>query len=179
MSPSHRSFAALPGRWIPHDGFPTSAWYGSGASASPPDDVAAHRRHFARARLLVSYAATEAGPIAVHEVGAAETFPDGVVPVGKPLDGVTVFVRDEAGRQMPDEASGELVVRSAYLLPRILGSARADRTGVSDVERDGREAGERDYPTGDLGRSATAASSISGGSATGFRSAGRGSNSRE
>ena len=122
-----------------------------GGERVTPDDVAAHRLHFARARLLVSYAATEAGPIALHEVGAAETFPEGVVPVGRTLDGVTVFVRDEAGRQMPDGEKGELVVRSAYLSPGYWGqpeqTAQAFLTsGAAAVT------GERDYPTGDLGR---------------------------
>jgi len=107
--------------------------------------------HFTRARLLVSYAATEAGPIASHEVGAAETFLDGIVPVGKTLDGVTVFVRDEAGRQLPDEQRGELVVRSAYLSPGYWGqpeqTAQAFHTSSATAAT-----GERDYPTGDLGR---------------------------
>ena len=98
-----------------------------------------------------AYAATEAGPIALHEVGAAETFPEGVVPVGRTLAGVTVFVRDEAGRQMPDAESGELVVRSAYLSPGYWGqpeqTAQAFLTSSAAALT-----GERDYPTGDLGR---------------------------
>ena len=117
-----------------------------------PDDVAAYRRHFSpRSRFLVSYAATETGPIALHEVGPAETFPDGVVPVGKPFDGVTVLVRNEHGQQVPDGLTGELIIRSAYISPGYWGqpqqTARAfltsDDTAVT---------GEREYCTGDLGR---------------------------
>ena len=65
----------------------------------------------------MAYAATEAGPISLHEIGESETFPDGVVPAGNALDGVTVLICDEHGRRLPDGDEGEVVVRSAFLSP--------------------------------------------------------------
>ena len=131
--------------------FPAARLVRIGGERVTPDDVAAQRVHFPRARFLVSYAATEAGPIAMHAVGADETFPDGVVPVGTPLNGVTVFVRDEAGRQMPDGEKGELVVRSAYLSPGYWGQPEQTAEAFSPSSATA-TTGERDYATGDLGR---------------------------
>jgi len=114
------------------------------------EDVAAYRRLFPPpTRLLVSYAATEAGPIALHEIGESETFPDGVVPAGKALDGVTVLICDEHGRRLPEGDEGEVVVRSAFLSPGYWGQPAQTAqafTASSDAS------GEREYRTGDLGR---------------------------
>jgi len=114
------------------------------------EDVAAYRRLFPPpTRLLVSYAATEAGPISLHEIGDGETFPDGVVPVGKALAGVTVLICDEHGRRLPDGDQGEVVVRSTFLSPGYWGQPTQTAqafTASSDAS------GEREYRTGDLGR---------------------------
>lgn len=114
------------------------------------EDVAAYRRFFApRARLVLSYAATEAGPISLHQVSESETFPDGVVPAGKAFEGVTVLICDEHGRQLPDGEQGEVIVRSAFLSPGYW--RQPDRTAEAFIASTGAPC-ERDYRTGDLGR---------------------------
>jgi amino acid adenylation domain-containing protein len=114
------------------------------------EDVEACRRLFPQpARLLVSYAATEAGPISLHEIGDGETFPDGVVPAGKALDGVTVLVCDEHGGRLPDGDQGELVVRSAFLSPGYWGQPAETARAFTASNN---ASGEREYRTGDLGR---------------------------
>jgi len=123
-----------------------------GGERVTPDDVAAYRRHFFRgSRFLVSYAGTETGPIAVHEVGHEETFPDGVVPVGKPFDGVIVLVRDERGQPVADGHTGELIIRSAYNSPGYWGQPHQTKQAFVSTD-DAAATGEREYRTGDLGR---------------------------
>src|SRR5262249_33021034 len=127
-----------------------------GGERVTPDDVSACRRHFApAARLLVSYAATEAGPIALHEVHSAETFPEGIVPVGTALDGVTVVVRDEHGRPLPDEETGELVVRSASLSSGYWGQPTQTPQAFS-TPIDAASTSEREHHQGDVGESGNA-----------------------
>ena len=139
MSPSHRSFAAWPGRWIPHDGFPTSAWYESGASASlrtmSPLSGCISRARDSWCRMPPR----KPGRLRRTKSARPRRSRTASCLSARPLDGVTVFVRDEAGRQMPDEAERRAGRPQCIPLPRILAAARADRTGVPDVERHGRD----------------------------------------
>lgn len=73
-----------------------------------PSDIDASRRVFPAARMLVSYAATETGAITIHEVEPGETYGNGVVPIGRPLDGMTVRILDEDGADVPTGAEGEI-----------------------------------------------------------------------
>lgn len=149
VSSLFRSFART---LDPSRRFPDVRLVRIGGERVTPDDVSACRRHFgSTARVLVSYAATEAGPIALHQVHSAERFPEGIVPVGRALDGVTVVVRDEHGRQLPDEETGELIVRSAYLSDGYWGQPTQTAQAFS-TPNDAASTGEREYHTGDLGR---------------------------
>ena len=112
-----------------------------------PADVMAHRRLFRdSARLLVSYSATETGLISMHFVDPEETFPDGVVPVGPPVEGMAVRVVDDQGRDLGDGEEGELIVRSAYLSPGYWGDAERTSTAFTVA------AAEREYRTADVCR---------------------------
>ena len=114
------------------------------------DDVAAHRRLFGpESRLLHAYSTTESGPVAMHVVERDQTFPDGIVPVGRPPDGVAVFLQDDSGNSPAAGAVGEIVVRSQYLSPGYWEDA--ERTAAAYAPVPGSPE-LRDYRTGDLGR---------------------------
>lgn len=76
---------------------------------------ATHESESRTPRLLIAYSSTETANISMHFVGPDEQFPDGIVPVGRPSEGVTVSVVDDAGQPLPPGEEGEIVVRSAYL----------------------------------------------------------------
>jgi acyl carrier protein len=85
----------------------------------------------------------------MHFVGADEQFPDGIVPVGRPSEGVSVSIVDELGQPLPPGNEGEILVRSAYLPAGYWRDAeRTARTyqPVPDASE------ERLCRTGDLGR---------------------------
>lgn len=87
-----------------------------GSERITTEDVDAWRRLFAsHARLLIAYSSTETANISMHFVGPDEQFPDGIVPVGRTSEGVTVHVLDDEGQPLPPGTEGEIVVRSAYL----------------------------------------------------------------
>lgn len=111
-----------------------------------PADVDAQRRLFPAAQLVVSYSATETGPISAHFVGADETFTDGLVPVGRPFDDLDVFIADPEGNEVANGDEGEICVRSAYLF-----AGYANETpSPAALSADARPV--RTYRTGDLGR---------------------------
>ncbi len=100
-------------------------------------------------RLLIAYSSTETANISMHLVGPDEQFPDGIVPVGRTSEGVSVSVVDEAGQPLPPGEEGEIIVRSAYLPAGYWRDAeRTARTylPVPDAPE------ERICRTGDLGR---------------------------
>jgi amino acid adenylation domain-containing protein len=121
-----------------------------GSERITPEDIDAYRRLFAsHTRLLIAYSSTETANISMHFVGPDETFPEGIVPVGRTSEGVSVYVVDEAGRLLPSGEEGEIVVRSAYLPAGYWRDAeRTARTyePVPDTPN------ERLCRTGDLGR---------------------------
>jgi len=113
------------------------------------EDVAACRRMFPQARMLIAYSSTETANIAMHVVGEHETFPSGVVPVGLPNPGVTVSIIDDAGEALQPGQEGEVVVQSAYLPKGYWRDPeRTARTYMTVAGVDG----ERLCRTGDLGR---------------------------
>ncbi len=113
------------------------------------EDVAACRRMFPQARMLIAYSSTETANIAMHLVGEHEAFPSGVVPVGSPNNGVTVSIIDDAGQILPAGQEGEIVVQSAYLPGGYWRDpARTARTYMAVAGADG----ERQCRTGDVGR---------------------------
>jgi nonribosomal peptide synthetase DhbF len=115
-----------------------------------PEDIALCRRVFGRhTQLMVGYSSTETGNITLHQIGPDDTFPEGIVPVGRASSGIEVLVVDEHGRDLPVGTPGEIAVRGRFLSP---GYWRDDeRTGQAfREERD--VPGVRVYFTGDLGR---------------------------
>lgn len=120
-----------------------------GGERVTPHDVAEHRRLFPDARFIVNYSSTETGPIAMHPVEPAECFPDGIVPVGRPLAGVTVQILDDEGRPLAMGEKGEIAVQCAHIASGYW--RNAERTARSFAEAPG-PGGQLVYRTGDLGR---------------------------
>lgn len=105
-------------------------------------DVEAHRRHFPAGSLLVNgYGATEVS-FALQERRTTDTPLDGgVVPIGRPLDGLDVLLTGPAG---PACLAGEIVVRG-----RAVAAGYRNRPDDRFTDLGG---GVREYRTGDLGR---------------------------
>jgi amino acid adenylation domain-containing protein len=114
------------------------------------EDVHAFRRCFGSGvALLIAYSSTETGTVAMHQVRPDESFPDGVVPVGQSIDGVTVAIVDGDGDAVPHGGVGEVVVQSSFLPAGYWRDA--ERTTRVYTPVPGTE-GERLCRTGDLGR---------------------------
>ncbi len=113
------------------------------------NDVATHRRLFgSRTGLEVSYSATEVGPITSYLVAPNDTFPEGIVPIGVPYEGLTVAVVDGTGAELPAGETGEMVVRGSDLSTGYWNDPErtASRYNASSA------AGQQEYRTRDLGR---------------------------
>ncbi|MGJ6963815.1 class I adenylate-forming enzyme family protein [Streptosporangium sp. G11] len=81
------------------------------------------------------YGQTEGGLISVLTPGDIAAFPDDALPsVGRPCSGVEISVRDEEGREVAAGDTGEIYVRSPYLMSGYWGNPEETR----DTLRDGR-----------------------------------------
>jgi acyl-coenzyme A synthetase/AMP-(fatty) acid ligase/aryl carrier-like protein len=108
-----------------------------------------HESESTAPRLLIAYSSTETANISMHFVRPDEQFPDGIVPVGRPSEGVTVSVVDESGQPLPPGEEGEIVVRSAYLPAGYWRDAERTAWTYLPVSN---APDERICRTGDLGR---------------------------
>jgi thioesterase domain-containing protein/acyl carrier protein len=114
-----------------------------------PRDVELFRQRFPPGAVLVNgLGATECGLVRQFFVDHDTTVPDGVVPIGYPVEDMDVVLLDESGRgPVATGEIGEITVRSRYLAegywrqPEL--TASSFRTGPDGV---------RTYRTGDLGR---------------------------
>ena len=113
-------------------------------------DVALYRRHFDPACVLANgLGTTETGLCRQYVIDHDVEVPDGILPVGYPVEGMEVEILAEDGRPVAAGASGEIAVRSRYLA---LGYwRRADLTDAAFHQSPTGEP-ERVYRTGDLGR---------------------------
>lgn len=99
-------------------------------------------------RLLNIYGPTEAVAASWHEVSMADLAAERI-PVGTPIDGRTLEVRDGLGRPVPQGTRGDIYIRSAYLSD---GYANAlQRGGFAALPRETAD-GQGLYNTGDIGR---------------------------
>jgi len=117
-----------------------------GGDAVPPELLADLRRTFPSARVRVLY-----GPTEVTILSADYPLPEGAVvvrgaPIGRPLPGVRLELRDRRGEPVPIGVAGEILIGGAGVTRGYLG--RDELT----AERFPRRDGERWYRTGDLAR---------------------------
>jgi len=95
------------------------------------------------------YSSTEAGFVAAQVFTPARLPDAGIVAVGRPVDGVEVFIKDETGALVPPGEIGEIVVRSRFLAQGYWNDP--DLTAKA-FQTDPLESAIRIYRTGDLGR---------------------------
>ncbi|HEX5216629.1 MAG TPA: non-ribosomal peptide synthetase [Vicinamibacterales bacterium] len=114
-----------------------------------PADVTASHRHFPAARVFVSYATTETGGISIHAAERGQNYDSGIVPVGSPLDGITVRVHGDDGRDLAPGEEGEIAVESADISTQYWHDEETVAPAFTEVPG---HADRRLYHTGDLGR---------------------------
>lgn len=111
-------------------------------------DLELFQQHFvAGAQVAVGLGTTETGLVCQYFFAHGDDLPEQLVPIGYPVADMAFVVADEQGRAVSRGASGEIVVRSAYLASGYWQDEQ--RTAQAFTSTD---AGERQYRTGDLGR---------------------------
>ncbi|OGT73431.1 MAG: hypothetical protein A3H44_08125, partial [Gammaproteobacteria bacterium RIFCSPLOWO2_02_FULL_57_10] len=118
--------------------------------------IDADMRHYARSlRVLNAYGPTETSVCAtVYRVNEGDAWPFGV-PIGRPLPGVLLTVRDAAGARVPVGVTGELYIGGTTLGQGYFGAPELTAQKFMKFASDGRtfdEPENRWYRTGDLVR---------------------------
>ncbi|MFG2220836.1 MULTISPECIES: AMP-binding protein [unclassified Streptomyces] len=117
----------------------------SGADILPVDTVLRFREVWPGATLLNLYGMTEtASNVAAYDTARLPA-DAGRVPVGSPVAGASLSVRDRLGRRLPPGATGEVWVSGPPLALGYVGGDGEDRFTTDD-------AGALHYRTGDRGR---------------------------
>jgi len=112
-------------------------------------DVELYRKHFSATCTLVNgLGATECGIVRQYFVRAETPAPEGVVPIGYPVEDMEILLLDESGDAVGAGQVGEIAVRSRYLVPGYWRQPELTAAAFA-VDRAG---GLRTYRTGDLGR---------------------------
>ena len=143
-------FRAFVDALTPSDTFPALRLIRLGSEPVLAHDVRLFRRHFAPPCLLVNgLASGETQTVRFFCVDHRTEVPDGLVPVGYPVEDKSVLLVDDAGHEVEPGHVGEIVVRSPYLAPGYW--RRPDLTEAAF--RPAATPGDaRLYHTGDLGR---------------------------
>jgi len=132
------------------DQFPSVRAVDLGGEAVFAADVAAFRRHFPPDCVLVHrLAATEASLITQNRIDRDAEVPDGVLPVGRPVDGMEVRIEGPGGEALPPGEVGEIVLRSRFLSP---GYWNEPELTAQVFRADPAGGGIRRLRTGDRGR---------------------------
>ncbi len=115
-----------------------------------PRDVELFKGHFAPPGVLVNgLGATECGLVRRFVVTHDTRLVTSTVPIGYPVEDMTVLLLDEDGREVPTGAIGEIAVKSRYLAPGYW--KRPDLTQRAFTQ-DPDDPDARVYRTGDMGR---------------------------
>jgi len=111
-------------------------------------DIELYRKYFSdRCQLVCRYSISETQAVSYYFIDKKTAIDGERVPVGYPLPGSDVLIRDDDGREVAPGEAGEIVVRSAYLA---LGYWRQSKlTRARFIGEPGDPA--RMYLTGDLG----------------------------
>jgi non-ribosomal peptide synthetase component F/acyl carrier protein len=143
-------FRAFVDALTPSDTFPALRLIRLGSEPILASDVHRFRRHFAPPCVLVNgLASGETQTVRFFCIDHHTAVPDGLVPVGYPVEDKTVLVVDDAGHEVAPGQVGEIVVRSPYLAP---GYWRRPDLTEAVFRPAATPGGPRLYHTGDLGR---------------------------
>ena len=100
-------------------------------------------------RIGHTYSSTEAGTVAVQVFTPSQLPDTGIVAAGRPVDGVEVCIKDEAGALVAPGEIGEIVVRSRFLAQ---GYWNNPELTAKTFKTDPLDSAIRSFRTGDLGR---------------------------
>jgi len=130
--------------------FPSLRLVRLGGDTVRREDVELFQRRFdPPCRLRIGYACTEAGTITFHFIDPGTPLGDGLVPVGRPCDEVSIRLVGDDGKEVPPGEAGEIEVTSRHLA---LGYWRRDDLTRERFRESPGGGPERSYRTGDLGR---------------------------
>lgn len=114
------------------------------------EDFDLYRRHFSEDCLLLhTLSSSETGNITQMVIRKTDDVAEGVLPVGRPAEGVRVLVVDGQGNEVPRGEAGEIVVRSRHLSPGYWRDAGTTGKSFSNVPG---EDDVREFRGGDRGR---------------------------
>ncbi|HQR68231.1 MAG TPA: AMP-binding protein, partial [Thermoanaerobaculia bacterium] len=143
-------FRSLMKTVAPGERFPSMRLVRMGGDTVRREDAELFQRHFdPPCRLRIGYACTEAGTITFHFVDPTTPLGEGLVPVGRPCDEVSVRLVGDDGVEVPPGEAGEIEVTSRHLA---LGYWRREDLTRERFRPDPAGGPERSYRTGDLGR---------------------------
>jgi Condensation domain/AMP-binding enzyme/Phosphopantetheine attachment site/AMP-binding enzyme C-terminal domain len=113
------------------------------------DDFRSFCRHFPNASLFTHMlVSSEVGFVSCLRLLPGDAVPLGPLPIGRPVEGTEILLRDEQGEEVPRGAIGEIVVRSSNLSA---GYWR-DEALTAQRFRAGNGRAMRTFSTGDLAR---------------------------
>jgi amino acid adenylation domain-containing protein len=120
-----------------------------GSETALRGDLDAYARHFASSCLFTNtYSSSEAGNITQCPLDAEIALPSNRLPVGRPAEGIELFLIDEHGAEVPPGETGEIVVRGEYLSP---GYWENEALTAERFALAGSNGNARLFHTGDLG----------------------------
>lgn len=112
-------------------------------------DVELYKKYFLSSCLMANGLSTsETGSICEFHLDHDTEIQGNEVPIGYPLEGMEVFLRDDEGKEVGFNEVGEIVVRSKYLAPGYWNQANLTK---AKFKTDPTDPEKRLYYTGDLG----------------------------
>jgi amino acid adenylation domain-containing protein len=130
--------------------FPSVRLIRLGSEPATSDDFAAIQRHFAEDCVcLHTLSSSETGNVAQLRLTRNDRVAPGRLPVGRPVEGIQIFLQDEYGRDAVEGQSGQIVVKSRYLSP---GYWRNPTLTAERFAKPNRGDEIRTFYSGDLGR---------------------------
>jgi amino acid adenylation domain-containing protein len=113
-------------------------------------DVERYKQHFSATCVLVnSLSSTEAGTLREIFIDKETSIDQSVVPVGFPVDDMEILLLDDASQPVGFNASGQIVIKSRYLVPGYWCRPELTREAFLSSPEGG---DARFFRTGDIGR---------------------------